>query len=121
MTKLNVRINPRRDLQELPKETQASLRVLLFALMCVVFFLIHIWSRTWVVSKSYEIGQLRKERSALEAKLAQSLVERNRLMGPRNLERWVSRFEARGVHFASPRPDQIVYLENSEIAETMNP
>jgi hypothetical protein len=99
---------------ELPQQVKNSLRVLGFAGMCVVFFIFHIWMRTLVLTKGYEVGERRHEVADLESQYMALKVERSRLMGPGSLEKVVKRFEERGIVFRAPLPDEIHYIRVEE-------
>jgi hypothetical protein len=80
-------------------------------LLCVLFFIFHIWSRTWIVKKSYEIGDLKKQQTKFESELAAVTVEKNVVMSSQNLEKWVERFRQKDIILQSPRSVQIIYLK----------
>ena len=94
----------------LTQHQRNSLKVLGFAVMCVGFFLAHTWFRTIVVRKGYELGEQRKELSALDSEWVALKVRQNRLMGPANLERLVSDFAQQGEVFENPHPSQLIYV-----------
>lgn len=96
--------------QRLSAEQINSLKVLGFTGMAVVFFLFHIWFRTWVVTKGYEVGQHREDIARLESELMRAKIERSRVMGPDNLERWAKHLQATGTAFGAPQPHQLIYL-----------
>lgn len=112
-----VKINPRRDLRSSDNSSQnlgVVGKIFLLVLICSVFFLVHISSRTWVVQKSYKIGTLREKVSKLEGELATVLVEKNRVMGPRNLQSLVQKLETQGVVFKKPTSSQVVFMDSKE-------
>jgi hypothetical protein len=108
-----VRINPRKDFGKTSrlKNSAAALNVFWLIAICSGFFIVHIWARTWVVKKSYQIGDLRNEVRKLEADLAANVVEKNKIMGPKNLQSWVSRFQLEGVYFQKPQASQVYFLK----------
>ena len=111
-----VRINPRKDFSGTSrrKNSAAALNVFWLILICSGFFIAHIWARTWVVKKSYQIGDLRKEVRKLEADLVATVVEKNKIMGPKNLQSWVSRFQLEGIYFQKPQVSQVYFLRNEQ-------
>jgi len=82
-------------------------------LLCVVFFLVHIWSRTWVVKKSYEIGDLKKVQTALDSDLAALTVEKNTIMNSQNLEKWAARYNEKGAGLKTPSSQQVIYIKKT--------
>jgi hypothetical protein len=85
-------------------------RVLLFALMCVGFFIFHIWMRTLVLTKGFEVGQRQRELARLDSEYMTVKVAFERLVSPENLQKQVERFARRGVDFASPTTAQLMYV-----------
>jgi len=91
---------------------RSTLKVLAFAGMCVGFFLFHIWFRTRVVTKGYEVAELRSELAKLESQSASLKVQKNRLKSSSNLERIVSDFAQEGHVFKNPESNQVFYLQS---------
>jgi hypothetical protein len=86
-------------------------KVLGFGLLCVFFFLFHIWLRTRVVTLGYEVSVERERLRALESEMAGAKVLRARRMGPDSLERFVKVRESQGEILAPPKPDQLHYAK----------
>jgi hypothetical protein len=82
--------------------------------LCVGIFLVHIWSRTFILKRSYEIGDLKKQAAQLDSEIAEKTVERNSLFSSGNLERWVERLATKGQVLMPPKADQVVYVRSSE-------
>ncbi len=79
--------------------------------MCVVFFLFHIWCRTLVLTKGYEVAELRSEIQKLESESATLKVQKNRLKSSTNLERIAREFSDGGDVFKNPESKQIFYIQ----------
>jgi len=94
---------------EISTHQKGVLKVLAFGLLCVGFFLAHIWLRTRVVTLGYSVSSERTRLRGLESELAAAKVERARRMGPDSLDRIVRQKEALGEVFAPPRTDQLHY------------
>lgn len=107
----------RTSFSHLPPKTRNSLKILLLAVFSVTAFLFHIWFRTKVLTAGYLVGSLRKEISQLESQIVSLGVEKNRVMGPDQLERLVSYYDERGIKLESPQKAQMIYLSR----EGLNP
>jgi hypothetical protein len=90
-----------------------SLKVLSLVVLSVLFFLFHIWLRTWTMSQGFDVGRHQKNIARLQAELVALRVKKNEIMGPRQLEKLVQDFQERGVAFSQPEYWQLIYL-NSE-------
>jgi hypothetical protein len=97
--------------------TLAAFKVLLMVVICVLVFLAHIWARTLIVKKSYEIGDLKKEIIQIDADIAALTVEKNRLMSSSSLERLSEKFAEKGHVFQTPQESQIIYVNDSTRGE----
>lgn len=88
---------------------RALFKISAFALLCVGFFIFHIWMRTLALTTGFEVGESRRGIAKLESELAEARVERNRVMGPEHLQRLVGDFAAQGVVFQPPKAAQLIY------------
>ncbi len=91
-------------------QLRVFLKLLAFALMCVSFFVLHIWFRTKVVTKGFEVTEQRKKYSDLESRLLKAKVERNKVMGPKNLDHFVGLFSSTDRALQPPSPSQLIYV-----------
>ncbi len=97
------------------KKTVSALRIFAMVGLCVGIFLVHIWSRTLIVKKSYEIGDLKKQKVQQEAELAMLTVERNALMSSTSLEKWADRLKGKGHDLRIPSANQVHYIQNQSV------
>ena len=86
----------------------------MFAVLCVLFFIFHIWFRTVALTTGYEVGHLRGRIRQLESELAQLKVERVKLMGPESLQQLVLDMKAKGIVFEAPQASQLVYTKSRQ-------
>ena len=82
---------------------------MMLVLLCVLFFIFHIWLRTKVVTQSFTIGSLRNSIQKLESEIMTAKVDRTKLMSPRNLEKYVKKLAADGEKMQNPVSHQIIY------------
>lgn len=93
---------------------RALLNVGLLVLICVLFFVFHIWFRTLALTTGYEVGTLRRDFRDLESELAILKVEKVKLMGPESLQKLVQEMKYRGVNFESPEASQLIYTKSRQ-------
>lgn len=105
MTKLNkTRIEER---------TRTSLKLFFFAILCVSFFIFHIWFRTTVLTQGYRLAKKQSEIVALESELVKLRIERSILQSPENLEKWANYFQKKGLAIDRPQSNQLIYVEEA--------
>lgn len=93
---------------------RALLNVILLVVICVSFFIFHIWFRTVALTTGYEVGNARKEIRILESEWAQLKVEKVKLMGPESLQKWVLDMKERGIVFEAPQSSQLIYTKSRQ-------
>lgn len=96
--------------QHPPLQHKPEVRIVMFAGMCVFFFLAHIGVRTKVVTQGYAIAGVRKDIARLESERAELKVARSRLRSPVVLEKLTQDLRARGKVFGPPENKQLIYL-----------
>ncbi len=88
-------------------------KILTLVLLCVAFFLFHIWFRTVVTHEGYALGILGREMKKTESQLMALKVEKNKIMGASSLERLVDKHEdvLADEKFQAPAVHQLYYIQ----------
>ncbi len=101
-------------MKNLDTKTFNAFKVLLMVVICVFVFLAHIWVRTLILKKSYQIGDLKKDLVGVESEIANLTVEKNTLLSSSSLEKLTERFQAKGHVFRSPESHQLIYVKSKD-------
>jgi wyosine [tRNA(Phe)-imidazoG37] synthetase (radical SAM superfamily) len=93
---------------------QGIFKIALVLILGALSFLSHAWLRTKVVTTSFEVEKSRKARSRLENDFVElKAISESRLSATR-LERLRERLADQGELFVEARPEQIVFLPETE-------
>jgi hypothetical protein len=108
----------RRSKQHKAQGAQQGLYKLMGVLLLgTLGFVLHIWLRTSVVTTSYEVEQARREHLRLENKFVELKALRERRLNPNRLEKIREKWADQGEIFSEARPEQVIFLKDSNAAE----
>ena len=91
-----------------------TLKIVAVLSLCALSFLLHAWLRTQVVTMSYEVSSVRKQKLALESDLLKLKVKKAQLIHPNNVSEYVEALEGSEKKFRRAKPEQIIFLRHED-------